>query len=102
MAALKVIAGAIQADVDIANAVEPPTKGCPGSLGLQVTQPADWQARIAAGDDVPGCTYAAMGMGNTLAVSARVQERILISAVVNLLSNPLQLEVPLLILKLAA
>lgn len=96
------LSGAIQADVDIANAVEIPTHGCDAGSGIHIIIPADWQAQIAAGNDVPGCTYSKMAADGSLTVSTRVQAQILISAIVNLLTVPLQLEVPLLIVKLAA
>lgn len=93
---------AAQADVDLCNALEPPTSGCNAGGGVHIAIPPDFAVRIAAGQDVPGCTYSKMAADGSLTVSARGQTQILISAIVNLLTVPLQLEVPLLITKLAA
>lgn len=46
-----------RSDCDKVNVVVPPTAGVPVGGGIHVVVPADWQARIAAGIPVPGCTY---------------------------------------------
>jgi hypothetical protein len=46
-----------RADCDKVNACVPPTAGVPVGGGIHIDIPADWQARIAAGIPVPGCTY---------------------------------------------
>ena len=45
------------ADCAQINAVVPPTAGVPVGGGVHVVIPPDWQAQIAAGKAVPGCSY---------------------------------------------
>lgn len=83
--------------MDVCNALVPPTQGCSaGALRLNI--PVDFAARIATGQQVPGCTYASLqpatdagGLPLTvLAVSDQIQAQLAIPAVVNALSAPLQ------------
>lgn len=97
---------ATQADADVCNAVDPPARGCHAGEGLHVVIPADWQARILAGQQVPGCTYhtlQAEGLASTLdalTVSDSVVAQLAIPAVVNALSAPLKAQATLLQVKL--
>lgn len=58
-----ITSGAIQEDADCCNYIDPPVQGCHAGGGLHVVIPADWQARIAAGQQVPGCSYHALQLG---------------------------------------
>lgn len=80
----KVIASATQADANLCNALDPPTPGCNAGGGVHIQIPPDFAARIAAGQDVPGCTYARLEpqvddtgkpIGTVLAVSDAVQAK---------------------------
>lgn len=82
---------ATQADADLCNAVDPPVLGCPAGAGIQIVFPVDWQARIAAGQLVPGCTYHQTNSG-VLFVSDRAAAQLAIPAVVNTLTAPQQLQ----------
>ena len=92
---------AVQADVDLLNIVDPPSKGCPAGRGVQIDIPPDWQARIALGQVVPGCTQHHIEQGGSLYVTDRAVAQLLIPAVVNSLSAPQQSQVALLNAKLA-
>jgi len=99
---MKVISGAVQADADICNTVDPPTKGCHAGSGLHVVIPSDFAARILAGQSVSGCSYCDVKSDGTLCVTDRAQAQLLIPAVVAALPVPLQTEVAPLNTKLAA
>jgi hypothetical protein len=98
----KIVAAAIQADVDVCNALEPPVKGCHAGSGIHIVIPPDFVARIAAAQDVPGCSYARLDADGSLYVDSRAQAQIAIPAVVSALSAPLQGQATALIAKLAA
>jgi hypothetical protein len=78
----RIAAGAVQLDADVCNNSEAPAHGCDAGGGLHVVIPADWQARILAGQQVPGCTYYALD-GASLTVSAFIEQQLGIPAVVN-------------------
>ncbi len=98
--------GATQADADLCNAIESPSRGCPAGGGVQVAIPSDWQARIAAGQAVPGCTYYKPTVDDaavsSLVVSDRAVARLGLPAIVNALTAPQQAQAVLLNIKLAA
>jgi len=52
--------GATQDDASVCNAIQPPTLGCHAGGGRHIAIPPDWQARITAGETVPGCTHFAL------------------------------------------
>lgn len=98
--------GAVQADADVCNNVEPPARGCHAGAGVHVDIPPDWQARILAGQQVPGCTYYALQQGDAMAldeldVSDIAVSRLATPAIVNALSAPLKAQAALLNIKLA-
>jgi len=93
--------GAVQLDADVCNAVDPPTQGCHAGGGIHLAIPSDWQARIAAGQQVPGCTYYTLFNGDELAVSDLTIAKLAIPAIVNALSAPLKAQAALLNVKLA-
>ncbi len=64
---------ATKADVDLLNSIEPPTKGVHVGAGIHVEIPDDWAERIAAGEDIPGCTYARVQEDGSLLVDETVQ-----------------------------
>lgn len=97
----KNVAGAIQADANVCNALELPVKGVHAGGGLHLVIPPDFTTRITLGQDVPGCTYSRVEVDATMFVDDRVQALIAIPAIVNALSSPLQLQAALLITKLA-
>lgn len=98
---VKLIVNATQADADLCNALEPPSSGCNAGGGVHIVIPPDFAARIAAGQDVPGCTYYKPASDGSLTVDDRVQSQIAIPAVVNALSAPLQSQAASLVTKLA-
>lgn len=98
---IKQVSSAAQADADVCNALSPPTKGCHAGSGIHVVIPADWQARIAAGQEVPGCSYAHIESDGSLFVDSVVNANIAIPAIVNALSVPLQAKAAALQTKLA-
>lgn len=77
----KVIVSATPADVQLCNQLEPPVAGCPAGGGIHVVVPDDWQAWIAAGQDVPGCSYARIDADGSLIVTDVVQAQLAIPAV---------------------
>jgi hypothetical protein len=54
----KIITEATQAHADVCNLLEKPIRGTPVGRGPHVVIPDDWEARIARGENVPGCQYA--------------------------------------------
>ena len=64
---------ATRADAALLNELEPPIRGVHVGGGLHVEIPEDWAERIAAGEDVPGCTYARIQADGSLLVSDSVQ-----------------------------
>lgn len=71
------ISGAVAADVAIANALQPPTRG----IGGGVTIPSDWFSRSVNGERIPGCTTHSIE-GTTMLVTPTVQTRIKDAALV--------------------
>lgn len=51
------ILNAVQLDADCCNYIQAPSRGCNAGAGPHIPIPADWSARILAGQAVPGCTY---------------------------------------------
>lgn len=97
----KIIAsGANQTDIDICNAVQVPTPGCSGGAGRHIVIPGDFLARIAIGQNVPGCTYSKLEEDGSLFVNDRVQLQISIPAIVQTLTPGQQTEVPLFVTKI--
>lgn len=103
--------GAEKKDAELCNAVDLPQAGCHAGAGSHVVIPADWKARIAAGEAVPGCTFHALGKQgpyggpyteDTLFVSEQVVVRIEIPEVVAALPQHLQAHIPTFKAKLAA
>lgn len=97
----KSVTSAVQGDADVCNALSPPTKGCHAGSGIHIVIPSDWQARIAAGQEVPGCSYAHLEPDGSLFVDANVNAKIAVPANINALSAPLQAEAAALQAKLA-
>lgn len=93
---------AAQADADVCNALDPPKIGAQAGGGIHVAISPDFAARIALGQEVPGCTYSHVESDGSLYVSPQVQAQIAIPAVVNGLTPQLQIESAALITKLAA
>jgi hypothetical protein len=84
-----IASGAVQLDADVCNNIDPPVAGCHAGGGIHVTIPGDWQARILAGQQVPGCTYYTLqvqklvGTLDALVVSNFIESQLGIPAVVN-------------------
>lgn len=97
----KQVLAAAQTDADVCNALQPPVRGCDAGPGLHIIIPPDFVARIALGQEVPGCTYSHLETDGSLLVSDRVQSQIAIPAVVNTLSAPLQVSATALVAKLS-
>lgn len=97
-----ITSGAAQADADVCNALSPPTKGCSAGGGLHIVIPLDWQARIAAGQDVPGCTHVHLEQDGSLYVDDRAQLQLATPSAVNALTAAQQLQAAALSTKLAA
>jgi len=70
---IKRIKAASKADVDLVNSIAPPVRGAHAGSGIHVDIPADWAARIASGEDVPGCTYAKPQADGSLLIDDLVQ-----------------------------
>lgn len=70
---MRQIKSATKADVDLLNQIEPPTRGVHAGGGIHVDIPADWAARIANGEEVPGCTYAKLQSDGSLLIDDLVQ-----------------------------
>lgn len=112
----KVISGATQADADIANALDPPVAGVHVGTAIpgvrHVVIPPDFAARIAAGQDVPGCNYhkiqpvfmvgTGVQVDTVLVVSDAAQTKLAIPAEVSKLPAPLQAQCSALATKLAS
>ncbi len=62
---MTVVVNPAQADVNTCNLLDAPTRGRDWGGGTHVVVPADYAAQIAAGRDVPGCTYAALTQRDT-------------------------------------
>lgn len=75
------IASATPADAALCNQLEPPARGVNVGGGIHVVIPDDWQARIAAGQDVPGCSYARIDADGSLVVSDVVQAQLAVPAI---------------------
>lgn len=108
---VKLIVNATQADADLCNALEPPSSGCNAGGGVHIVIPPDFAARIAAGQDVPGCTYARLEpqvddtgkvVGTALAVSDIVQAKAVDANVTKKLTAQQQADAAALATKLAA
>ncbi len=106
-----IASGAAQADADLCNVVDAPARGCNTSLGLQIIIPPDWQARIAAGQVVPGCTYHALQqegpvggpfVNDALVVTDRAAAQLALPAVINALTLQQQTQAAALNTKLAS
>jgi hypothetical protein len=97
----KQVVGAIQVDADVCNALDLPKAGAQGTRGIQIAIPPDFAARIAAGQEVPGCTYSHIEPDGSLYVSDTVQAQLAVPAVVNALPTAQKIEAPLLVTKLA-
>ena len=95
-----ILSGATQADADLCNIVDPPTIGVHAGGGVHVAIPGDWQTRIAAAQQVPGCTYYSPIAG-TLPVSAFCVAQLALPAVVNALTAPQQTQAAALNVKLS-
>ncbi len=119
----KLITSAVQADADVANALDAPVAGVHVGGGRHVTIPPDFAAQVASGRDVPGCSYHkvqpvysvqaldARGdptgppptqIDTALVVSDAAQAKIVIPAEVANLAAPLRTQAPILQTKLAA
>jgi hypothetical protein len=66
----QVLSGVVQADIDISNTYDPPKAGAQGTHGAQIAIPPDFAARVALGQEVPGCTYTHLEPDGSLYVSA--------------------------------
>lgn len=97
----RITAGAVQLDADTCNAVDAPVQGCHAGGGLHVAIPGDWQARIAAGQQVPGCSYHAIDVTGGLTVSDFAIAQLSIPAIVNALPAQLKAQAALLAVKLS-
>lgn len=98
------IVAAAQADADICNALDPPVIGTNVGGGAHVVIPGDWQARIALGQDVPGCQYhrieTAGPFAGGMTISPVAQVQLATPAVVNALTAPQQTQAAALNVKL--
>ncbi len=94
--------GAVQADVDVANALQPPTRGCDAGGGVHVVIPADFLTRIAAAQDVPGCSYARLDPGGSMFVSDATQAQVVGPNAFTSLPVPLRPQLALFIAKINA
>jgi hypothetical protein len=97
----KQVATPVQADCDVLNVLSAPTKGCDAGGGLHIVIPADWQTRILAGQQVPGCTYHKLDPDGTLTVSSLAQTNIANPVLVNAMSLPQQTAAATLLTKLS-
>lgn len=82
------ISGAVTADAQIANTIEPPTAGVHVGGGTHVVIPQDWMTQSMVGFPPAGCTAAQLNANNTMRVTSYVQAQILlveIIAIVNAL-----------------
>lgn len=73
---IKSIANASITDAAICNLLDPPGAGCDAGAGLHVIIPANFVALIAAGQDVPGCSYSRVDADGSLVVSDAVQAKL--------------------------
>jgi len=97
----KLVAIALQLDADVCNALEPPRAGCHAGAGMHVVIPLDFAARIALGQEIPGCSYARLEVDGSLYVSDTAQAQLALPAVVNALPSAQKIEAPLLVIKLS-
>ena len=74
--ATKLVPVATSKDVAVCLALDPPTAGTPVGGGIHVVIPPDFAARIALGQQVPGCTYAQLQPDGSLYVTDVVQTKI--------------------------
>lgn len=86
----KLLAAATAADAQVCNALVPPLSGCNAGGGIHIVIPPDFAARIAAGQDVPGCTYAQVQADGSLQVDDRTQALLATPAAVQALAPALQ------------
>ena len=70
------MASATQADIDLCNVVEPPTRGVRFGSGVHVEIPEDWAARCLAGERVLGCTGNYIDPDGSLTIAHEFQERL--------------------------
>ncbi len=97
----KKVAAPVQADCDVLNLLVAPSRGCDAGSGLHIVIPADWQTRILAGQQVPGCTYHAIDTDGTLTVGSIDQLNLANPVLVNAMSLPQQTQVASLLTKLS-
>jgi hypothetical protein len=95
-----VSSGAVQADADLCNVVEPPVSGCHAGGGVHVVIPPDYVARIQGGQSVAGCTYYSL-IGASLFVSANCSALLGNGPFVLTLTAPQQAQAALLNVKLS-
>lgn len=96
MSTKQITSAATQGFCDVSNAVAPPVAGCNAGAGIHILIPPDFVARVAAHQEVPGCTYSHLEQDGSLYVTDAVQAQLAIPAVVNALSPPLQTQAALL------
>lgn len=72
----KIAISCTTADVAVCNALVPPEHGIDIGSGRHVIIPADWQTRIAAGQDVPGCAYHRLELDGSILVADTVRARL--------------------------
>lgn len=99
--------GAVQADADLCNVIEPPVQGCHAGAGIHVVIPIDYATRILAGQSMPGCTYHALQLSapavlDALTVSNFTAGRLGVPAIVNALLPQQKAQAVLLNAKLAS
>jgi hypothetical protein len=86
----KLVATAAQADANICNVIRAPTQGCHAGGGIHVVIPVDWATRIAAAQDVPGCSYSRVEADGTMLVDDYQIAQLATPAVINSLTVPQQ------------
>ncbi len=96
----KVVLLALQADVNVCNALLPPVKGCNAGGGTHIVIPSDFAARIAGAQNVPGCSYASLEFDGSLYCDIVLQSRINTSALVLALPPQQRSDAALLIVKI--
>lgn len=94
-------AGAVQADADLCNIVDPPVSGVHAGHGVHVVIPGDYAVRIIAGQQVPGCSYYSLQFGE-LTVSDRAVALLSTPSVVNAMTPAQQAQASALNAKLAS
>ena len=66
---MKIILEATAEDAALANALDPPMRGCQAGAGIHIEIPEDWRERILRGEAVEGCSYASIERDGSLVVS---------------------------------